>query len=279
MGIKEELKEREKELDCLYRLTPLLASYEGPEASLFRVVEDELKTAMTYPEFSRARFCFASFERAAGPDKQSQGCGKVVLNSPDHGIERKVFSAECPLTGGDSLRLSLYFSNEEIKLVPREELLLESVLRLTSVTLDRLRNEKLLSGKNAALTELLNHLEEEKFKTGRNISLKVDSFIFPVLNRMEPGLDKANLERLNLVKSVLNELRESSYAGLKKLFPLLTAREIEICGLVSSGNGTKDIAVLLGISEQTVERHRCTIRKKLGLTNSGMSLAGYLHNL
>jgi len=45
----------------------------------------------------------------------------------------------------------------------------------------------------------------------------------------------------------------------------LTAREREIMQLVAEGRGTKQIAVILGISDKTVDNHRMNLMRKLNI--------------
>lgn len=47
----------------------------------------------------------------------------------------------------------------------------------------------------------------------------------------------------------------------------LTVREVQLMSLIASGNSSKDIAELLGLSLQTVRSYRKTLMKKLGVTN------------
>ncbi|MBI9101518.1 MAG: helix-turn-helix transcriptional regulator [Spirochaetales bacterium] len=265
MGIEEELKEREKELDCLYRLTPLFTSYEGNEVPLLSIIEKELKNAMTYPEATDISFLLES-EKGSDPLIQKKS-------------DQHYFSSGFILEGGDLLILHLDFKNGEIELVPRERVLLESVLRLSAVTINRLRTEKILSGKNIALTELLNHLEVERDKQSRSLSTKVNSLILPILSQMEQGLGDEGVVKMKLIRNVLKEISAQTGNNFQGLLPILTSRELEICGLISTGSSTKEIATLLGICGETVERHRCTIRKKLGITKTGTRLSSFLKNM
>jgi DNA-binding NarL/FixJ family response regulator len=45
----------------------------------------------------------------------------------------------------------------------------------------------------------------------------------------------------------------------------LTPRELEVVKLIAEGHTTKEIAQILVISENTVERHRANVLDKLGL--------------
>lgn len=53
-----------------------------------------------------------------------------------------------------------------------------------------------------------------------------------------------------------------------KGFNSLTAREIEIIGLIKKGDSSKEIAVSLNLATKTVDVHRYNILKKLKLKNS-----------
>lgn len=49
---------------------------------------------------------------------------------------------------------------------------------------------------------------------------------------------------------------------------LLTAREKDVCALITKGTSNKNIAQVLGISERTVEGHRAKILRKFRARNT-----------
>jgi DNA-binding NarL/FixJ family response regulator len=60
----------------------------------------------------------------------------------------------------------------------------------------------------------------------------------------------------------------------------LTAREVEVLGLVATGATNRAIAAQLGLSEKTVARHLSNIFTKLGLTSRAAATAfAYQHGL
>lgn len=262
MAIRKELLEREKELDCLYHLSLLFANYEGDERSLFQMIEVELTQAMTYPESTRI---ILSIEPEPPP---------VQGSSREH-----YYCVKVPLEHDEYIVLQVLFLQPDIVLEHREEFLLESVLRLSASTIQRLRNASALFNKNLVLTELLNHLQDEKDKTRKMLSIKINAVVFPLLHQIESGLDEQRKAKLKMIKTALIKLTQQSQKNLSELISLLTPRELEICGLISTGSSSKEIAEMLGISCQTVERHRCTIRKKLGLNKTSINLSTHLLNL
>jgi DNA-binding NarL/FixJ family response regulator len=58
-----------------------------------------------------------------------------------------------------------------------------------------------------------------------------------------------------------------------------TPREIQVASLVRQGKTNKAIAELLRLSVRSVETHRRSIRKKLGLTGKNQNLRSYLSSL
>lgn len=72
--------------------------------------------------------------------------------------------------------------------------------------------------------------------------------------------------RPDLVERVLDDLRNAVLTEPSPPNPL-TAREVEILGLVAEGFRNRDIADALDVSEQTVKNHLGTVMHKLGAPN------------
>lgn len=82
----------------------------------------------------------------------------------------------------------------------------------------------------------------------------------------------------NLVQ-VLRELEAQTAPPPRKTFGL-TARELEVVGLITEGSTNKHIAQTFGISEETVKRHLTNIFNKLGVGNRlELALFALNHNL
>jgi len=252
----DDLAEREKELDCLYQLSHLLVEFQGDEAQLLKRAAPLLKAAMTNPEG-----CEISLEIAA-----DQG-----------GPWASVFSR--PINNRETLVLKIRFSSPQERTQEREVSLLRSALELLTGNINRMRLEKKILAKNHALGELIEQLSEAKHERTRDMEKTLNARIFPALERFRTVLPREMASSLDILKSGMREMvgadPRPSFGGLS----LLSPREREICGFIQSGMDTKSIAGLLNISPETVERHRCTIRKKIGLTGTGQTLHQYLLNL
>ena len=59
-------------------------------------------------------------------------------------------------------------------------------------------------------------------------------------------------------------------------FSKLTVRELDVCAAIKKGLSSKEIADQLGLSVNTVHKHRQTIRRKLFLNNKEVNLAAFL---
>ena len=82
----------------------------------------------------------------------------------------------------------------------------------------------------------------------------------------------------NLVQ-VLRDLTAQTATPPRKTFGL-TARELEVVGLITEGSTNKHIAQTFGISEETVKRHLTNIFNKLGVGNRlELALFALNHNL
>jgi DNA-binding CsgD family transcriptional regulator len=236
---EEQLREREKELDCLYQLAHLLTGYRGEAASLLPMVEKLLTQAMSSPEECRISL---SLE-------------------------------------GDQERLLLRIEEGKERLLPREVKLLESAVELTEETLRRVRFEEEVKAKNSALTEVIANIREAGDDQNQALRHSLYRSVFPMLRRIAVSVNDAQRRQVEMVCTSLEKLGSSSPDRFFPPLPKLTPRELEVSALVRTGADSKYIADALNISVETVERHRCTIRKKLGLAGSGISLKNYLINL
>jgi DNA-binding NarL/FixJ family response regulator len=72
--------------------------------------------------------------------------------------------------------------------------------------------------------------------------------------------------RPDLVERIVDDVRDAILADHRPTNPL-TARELEVLGLVAEGRRNREIAEQLGLSEQTIKNHLTSILHRLGVPN------------
>lgn len=104
-----------------------------------------------------------------------------------------------------------------------------------------------------------------------NERVKKLNCLFEIARLMtERSLEVARRELLNLSDGLCTTRGERTVG--------LSPRELDVSRLIKGGMTNKEIAALLHISQQTVEKHRHNIRKKLGITNEKVNLAVLLRD-
>jgi PAS domain S-box-containing protein len=134
-----------------------------------------------------------------------------------------------------------------------------------------------LEQKNIALREVIAQIEIEKRKIQDDIMANVHVTIIPILEKLRQGNISPRL--IALLRHNIIDLTSSFSSAISEKSMKLTTREIEICNMVKAGLSNKDISRLQNISLKTVEGHRKSIRKKLGLTGKKINLSSYLQQL
>ncbi len=149
----------------------------------------------------------------------------------------------------------------------------ESLRKMT----DRLQNEqKALTEKNIALRQVLKHIEKDRKDYRHKLALSIEEMVFPILNKLKKNGVTDLESEIDEIRDNLDALVEKDIDHFKEKFEQLTPREIEMCYLIRNGYTSKEISSELNLSVVTIHKHRELIRKKLGLANKRVNLAGYL---
>jgi len=131
--------------------------------------------------------------------------------------------------------------------------------------------------KNAALHEILEYIEIEKQQIKDDVMANIDNVIMPSLEKLK--LKGGVRKHVNVIEHYMEDMASSFGKKISEKSAKLTSREIEICSMVKTGLTNKEIASLLSISLETVEKHRRHIRKKLGISKKRINLTTYLKTL
>ncbi len=133
---------------------------------------------------------------------------------------------------------------------------------------------------NAALRVLLKRRDEDKFESEEKVLFNIKEFVQPYLEKLKSsGLNEKQNSDLNILESHLHDIISPFLRKITSKYLNLTASEMQIANLVMDGKRTKEIALLLNLSEKTIEVHRKNIREKLGIKNKKANLRTHLLSL
>jgi PAS domain S-box-containing protein len=141
------------------------------------------------------------------------------------------------------------------------------------------RNKAELAEANVALRILLKTRDEGIHEMQQEIVSNVKRMAMPYLRRLKRGLGEKERAYIKRIESNLDRVVSPLAKNLASRQMGLSPTELQVATLVKDGNKSKEIASLLNVSQRTVDFHRLSIRKKLGLKNAKANLRTHLISL
>jgi DNA-binding NarL/FixJ family response regulator len=137
-----------------------------------------------------------------------------------------------------------------------------------------------LQNKQKALLELLAQLENERKNLKQEVMANADHLLLPLILKLKTKVtDESLIQQLELLEKNVHEITAPFGSEITRKSYGLTNKEIEICNMIKKGLSTKEIANFLNSSPLTVEKHRNSVRKKLGLANKETKLSRFLKEM
>lgn len=270
--LQHSLKERIKELTCLYDIAEIVEKYGDDIESILQAVAELIPGSWQYPEitcvqieYEQKRFTTPLFENS--PWKQESTIkvdGKIVGHVSVCYLEKKDELDEGPFLKEE--RLLINAISERLGRIA-ERIKAKKQLEMEKKTLER---------KNIALKEVLSQIQEEKKEVSGTFQNNVDKIIMPIVFTLEKTIDKSHIGYIDLLKKSLLNMTSPLINNLSQSLTRLTPTEIQICNMIKNGFTSKEIAELRHLSPSTVHRHRENIRKKLKITGTNINLTSYL---
>ena len=162
------------------------------------------------------------------------------------------------------------FLNDVTERRHAEEELIESKKELE-------RKSRDLEEVNTALRVLLRTREEDKKVLEEKVMFSVKDLIMPYLDKLKLSVsDQRHQSYLDIIESNLNDIVSPFMTAKATEMYKLTPTQIHVANFVKQGKSTKEIAEILHLSTSTIDSHRNTIRKKLGITKKNINLRSYL---
>jgi len=130
---------------------------------------------------------------------------------------------------------------------------------------------------NTALRVLLKGREDDKHTHEEKILANVNELVLPYLDRLKTTrLDERQRASIAIIEANLKDIVAPFAARTASRNLSLTPSEIQIANLIKHGMTAKEIAEIISLSPRTIECHRASIRKKLGINNRKVNLRAFL---
>ena len=279
--VENALRERIKELNCLYGISQLAERHFNNLDNLLEDLVDFLPYSWQYPDITCVRIVYkentyksegfkvTQWRQSARIYVYSEPVGEVAIfyleerppadEGPFLSEERALLDALADQIGTIATRVSAEMELQDIN---------------KQLSLER----KALQESNAALRTVLTRIEEEKNEIYRDIKTNVDKVIMPILLAFGMELPPSQMKYIEILRNNLEEITSQFVQHLSSSYHSLTPTEIAICNMIRNGMRTKEIAQLRNVSMATINRHRENIRRKLKITNDDVNLATYLQS-
>jgi DNA-binding CsgD family transcriptional regulator len=273
------LRERVKELGCLYTIATLQEThFYYPERFLQSVV-DCLPSAWQFPEDCCARIIYEGRTHVSERFQESKWrmAADVLAEGHVAGVVEVFYRKVTPSAAEGP------FLREEVALIRAVAERIGSVLMHMKVQADlrvahkaTQKEHQALQEANIALRAVLSRLEEEKHEIRSAIVANIQKIIMPIVFDLELNVTGRQRSSVTLLRQSLQEIASPFLTHISRTHMQLTPVEITITTMIRNGLSTKEIARIRCISAATVRRHRENIRRKLGLRNQDVNLSTYL---
>ena len=279
--VENALRERIKELNCLYGVSQLAERHFNSLDNLLEELVNFIPHSWQYPDITCARIVFKgnTYKSEGFKVTEWRQSSRIYVYSEPVGEVAMFYLEECPPADeGPFLaeeRALLDALADQIGTIATR---ISAELELQDINKQLSLERKALQESNTAIRTVLTRIEEEKNEIYRDIRTNVDKVIMPILLALTVELPQTQSKYIEMLKTNLEEITSQFVRHLSNSYHSLTPMEITICNMIRNGMRTKEIAQIRGVSTATINRHRENIRRKLKITNDEVNLATYLQS-
>jgi DNA-binding CsgD family transcriptional regulator len=273
------LRERIKELDCLYTISTFREMYFHAPDRFLQSVVDCLPKSWQFPEHACARIVYG--EKVYATERFAEGkwrmAADIIAEGRAAGIVEVFYRTVVPTSAtGPFLREEYALIRAVAERISSELMHMKALSDLREAHRAIQQEHQALQEANIALRAVLSRLEEEKRGIKTSIAANIQKVIMPIVFELELEVAGRQRSYVTLLRRSLQELTSPFLTQIARDHVQLTPVEIAISTMIRNGLSTKEIAQLRCISPATVRRHRENVRRKLGLKNRKANLATYL---
>ena len=276
-----DLRERIKELNCLYAISQLTERETCSLEDFLSMVVNILPPSWRYPEIACARIVLGDriYDSLYFENSRWRISAPIRQRGAPAGVISVHYTQACP-EGDESV-----FLREERYLIEavaesighfasRKAAETELVESLRLLDIERIA----LKESNIALRTILDRVEEVRDDIQEDVQDNLRRIVSPIIQELRLKVPQAQQGLVALLEENLGQITSPFIRQLATAFTSLTPTEIKICSMIRSGLSSKEIASMRGVATATISRHRENIRRKLGLANKKVNLAAYLQS-
>ncbi len=196
---------------------------------------------------------------------------RVEYRTKSGDIRMGIYSAERIDVRGEKLVLSINHDITERKHAQNTLKQMEEELTRRSAQLEEA---------NTALRVFLKRRGEDLKNLEAKLQQNINELVLPYIRELQNyNLDERGKCYLNVLESNLKDIVSPFLNNISSNYKKLTPTEIRVASMVKGGMTSKNIAKLLCVTVGTVNTHRNSIRKKLGLKKREPNLRSCLLSL
>ncbi|MFC1983617.1 helix-turn-helix transcriptional regulator [Chloroflexota bacterium] len=275
------LRERIKELNCLYGISQLAERYLYSLDDLLKELVNFLPYSWQYPEIACVRILFKGKTYTSDKFQLTNWRQSSLIYMYHEAVgECAIFYLEeCPPADeGPFLKEERALLDAIAEQIGTIATRISADLELQDVNQQLTLERQAIQEANTALRLVLARIEQEKQEIYRDIKMNVDKILMPILNTLALQLTQSQKKYVEMLQTNLDEITSPFISELAFSYHSMTPTEIAICNMIRSGMRTKEIAEARNVSEATINHHREKIRRKLKLTNQEVNLATFLQS-
>jgi DNA-binding NarL/FixJ family response regulator len=279
--VEHALRERIKELNCLYGISQLAERNPNSLDNLLQDLVNFLPYSWQYPEITCARILFKgkTFTSKSFKITDWRQSSRIYMYHEAVGECTIFYLEECPPADeGPFLKEERALLDAVAEQIGTIAARISADLELQETNEQLTLERKALQESNTALRIVMARIEQEKQEIYRDIKMNVEKILMPILQSMAGQLPPIKTKYAEMIRTNLEGITSPFISQLSLSFNSLTPTEIAICNMIRNGMRTKEIAETRGVSEATINRHREKIRRKLKITNQDVNLATFLES-
>jgi DNA-binding CsgD family transcriptional regulator len=279
--VEAALRERIKELNCLYGVSQLAERYLYSLDDLLQELVNFLPYSWQYPEITCARILLK--EKTYTSDKFQvtnwRQSSRIYMYHEAVGEVGIFYLEECPPADeGPFLKEERALLDAVAEQIGTIATRISADLELQETNRQLALEREALQESNTALRTVLARIEQEKQEIRQDMKMNVDKILMPILHALALQLPPPHKKYVEMLRTNLEEITSPFISQLSLSYHSMTQTEIAICNMIRNGMRTKEIAEMRSVSGATINRHREKIRRKLKITNQDVNLATFLQS-